>query len=190
MRGASLRSTRGSGGYLVLEAAIAIPIYLFFMFLILQLSSVAIVQAKVSTAVNQAAVSLSQASYMKSTSVTQDAGVVITAVEKLVTLFTGGSGSESTDNPFTLMRTDTPDPEMASRVVKSELASQDATLKSLGLVGGAGGVEFGDSTTVLTGEKVHLEGTYEVRLWFFGERRISMMAAAETARWGDPEVAK
>lgn len=180
---------RGSEGYLVLEAAIAIPIYLFFMFLILQLSSVAIVQAKVSTAVNQAAVSLSQVSYTKSSAVTQDAASVITAVESFISIFTGPSGSDESDNPFTMMRVGTSDVDMATRVVKSELATQDATLSSLGLVSGADGVTFDETTTtVLSGERIRLEGAYEVRLWFFGERRISMTAVAETARWGDPEV--
>src|SRR5699024_7248791 len=80
----SRRRPAGARGYLIVEAAMALPVYLLFMLLVMKLSAVAVAPAKVTVAVNQAAIALSQASYVRSAAVTSDAADVIDLVEDLV----------------------------------------------------------------------------------------------------------
>ncbi|SFE75469.1 hypothetical protein SAMN04488035_0404 [Flavimobilis marinus] len=182
------RRPAGARGYLIVEAAMALPVYLLFMLLVMKLSAVAVAQAKVTVAVNQAAIALSQASYVRSAAVTSDAADVIDLVEDLVGRLGSNDdvfGLNGSDNALALMVNDLPEAELASRAVAGQLESQDALLKALGVVEGAEGVTFDPATvSVVTGDRVVLDAQYDVRLWFFGDHSLAMRAHAESTRWG------
>lgn len=172
----------------------ALPVYLLFMLLVLKLSAVAIAQAKVTVAVNQAAIALSQASYVQSAAVTSDAATVIDLVEDLVGALGSNDdvfGLNGSNNALALMANRLPEAELASRAVAGQLESQDDLLHALGVIGGADGVTFDpDTISVMSGDKIVLDARYQVRLWFFGDRSLDMRAHAESSRWGDAEVSE
>ena len=176
-------------GYVIVEAALALPLYVLFMFAVLQISTFAIAQAKVTVAVNQTAVELSQYSYAKNSDLGDDAGKVIGWLDSFIGAMGGGSdftGSATSDNPLLLMVTGTGanDKMIAENMLRRHLKNSDASLRSMGLVDGADGVRVTGSTAVLSGDQIVLDVEYDLRLSFLIERDVTMRAYATTARWG------
>ncbi len=182
---------RTDSGYLVVEAAVAIPIYVFFVLAILQISSFAIAQAKIAVAVNSAAMEISQYAYVRDDSllITNDASVIIEALNSFSSGL-GGSGDifgvGGSENPMAqLINASGNDREVARDILRKHLRESDSSLASMGVVGGASGVDLTDKTSVLGGDKVVIDATYQLQLTFFWDVTIDMQAHATTGRWGD-----
>ena len=155
---------RGAQGALIVEAALAIPVYFFFMLAILQIGSLAAAQTKVQVAVNQTAVEISQFSYARTSAAGADIAAGLTALQngldKGDLLGTGDSG-----NPIVqVISPGGSEKQGAGALLRRRLAPASGTLENLGLVGGI------DALTV----------------WFFGDRHVTMQAHAESSTWGTP----
>lgn len=174
---------------MIVEAALALPLYMLFMFAVLQISTFAIAQAKVTVAVNQTAVELSQYAYVMSSDVATDASKVIGWLDGFVGVLGGDGdivGAADSENPLVLMvgSTGGNDRVIAENMLRKHLKESDSSLRSMGLVDGADGVRVTDSTSVFSGDQVVLDVEYDLRLSFLIERDVTMRAYATTARWG------
>ena len=177
-------------GYVIVEAALALPLYVLFMFAVLQLSTFAIAQAKVTVAVNQTAIELSQYSYVMSGEAGKNSKKIIGWLDSFIGKIGGSAdimGSADSENPLVLMvgSTGGNDRVIAENMLRKHLKQSDASLRSMGLVDGADGVRVSDSSTVLSGDQIVLDVEYDLRLSFLIERDVTMRAYATTARWGE-----
>lgn len=182
-----VRRARGSSGSIVVEAAFAIPMYMFVVFLVAQLTVGTVAQAKVQTAVNLSAVEISQALYVKDSDVGQAGQFVVESMQALSQGALGQAGDDA--NTIALVIADAEPGSVARKVLRKHLVPQGAVLASYGLVDGADGVTF-TSGTSFDGGNVRLEAEYTLRYWFFGDHDLEMKAAATTSRWrssGDEE---
>ena len=182
---AGSRRRTGDEGYLVVEAAVALPLYVAFMLIILSVSSWAIAQAKISVALNQTAMEISQYRYIRTTQVGQDANRVKDALDSLSSEL-GGSGdifgTGGSDNP--LAQAFTSDARAGAKAVMTKhLGGVGSSLAAMGVVGGADGVTF-TSATSIDDERVVLDAEYALRVLFFWDIDVSMKAHAESGVWG------
>ena len=180
MRPARGTRARGSSGSIVVEAAFAIPMYMFVIFLVAQLTVGAVAQAKVQTAVNLSAVEISQALYVKGSDVGQVGEFVVESMQKLSQGALGQAGDDA--NTIALVIADSEPTSVARKVLRKHLVPQGTALASYGLVDGADGVTF-TSGTSFENDDVKLEAEYTLRYWFFGDHDLEMKASATTARW-------
>lgn len=182
----------GEQGYLVVEAAVALPLYIMFMLVVLQISSFAIAQAKISVAVNQTAAEISQFSYVRDRDLklTNDTRSVIDLLNAFSTGL-GGSGdvfgTDGSGNPLEQMIAGSSNDRAVARdLLRKRLDESDRSLRSLGVVGGANGVDLTEATTIFGGDKVVLDAQYQLKVTFFWDVTVDMRATATTARWGNP----
>lgn len=184
--GARAGSRRGAEGALLVESALAIPVYLFFMLALLQIGSLAAAQTKVQVAVNQTAVEISQFSYARSTRAGSDVARGLEALQKGLDngdlLGTGDSG-----NPIVqVIAPGGSEKQAAAALLRRHLTPAAGSLESAGLVGGIDSISVTDETTFRGKDRIVLDVEYRLTVWFFGDREINMKARAETAAWGDP----
>lgn len=177
---------RGAAGALLVEAALAIPVYLFFMLALLQISSLAAAQTKVQVAVNQTAVEISQFSYARSTRAGSDVARGLEALQNGLDngdlLGTGDSG-----NPIVqVIAPGGSEKQAAAALLRRRLEPAASTLESTGLVGGIDSLDVTDETSFRGQDRVVLDVEYRLTVWFFGDRDVTMKARAETAAWGEP----
>ncbi|NKX92249.1 hypothetical protein HF995_03005 [Sanguibacter hominis ATCC BAA-789] len=180
-----VRRARRDEGHLIVEAAVALPLYVGFMLIILSISSWAIAQAKISVALNQTAMEISQYRYLRTTQVGQDVNRVKTALDTLSSEL-GGSGdvfgTHGSDSP--LAQAFMSDARAGAKAVMAKhLGDESSSLNALGVVGGADGVSF-TGATAINDERVVLDAEYTLRVLFFWDIDVSMKAHAESGVWG------
>lgn len=184
-RAAVARRGRGEDGYLIVEAAVALPLYVAFMLIVLSISSWAIAQAQVTVALNQTAMEISQYRYVRTTQIGSDVAAVKGALDDF-SRGLGGSGdafnASGSENP--LVQAFNSDARAGARALLTKhLAGSDASLAAMGVVGGAGGVDLTADTSV-DDERVVLDAEYTLRVLFFWDIKVDMRAHAETGVWG------
>lgn len=185
------RAHPGQEGYLVVEAAVAIPLYVMFVLVILQISSFAIAQAKVAVAVNSTAMEISQYAYVRDESLALAGNVrTISGALNDFSRGLGGAGDvfgmDGSENPLAqMLLSDAGDREVARDLLHKHLRESDASLEAMGVVGGASGVDLTDETTIFGGDRIVLDAEYQLQVTFFWDVTIDMQAHATTGRWGD-----
>jgi hypothetical protein len=182
---------RAEGGYLVVEAAVAIPLYMMFILVILQISSWAIAQAKIAVAVNSTAMEISQYAYVRDDSLHfgGDIDNVVDALNSLSSGLGGGGdifGVNGSENPLAQMVASSGgDRAIARDLLRKHLKESDASLAAMGVVGGASGVDLTDKTTIFSGDRIVLDAEYQLQVTFFWDLTLDMRAHATTGRWGN-----
>lgn len=172
-------------GQIIVEAALALPLYLIFSLAMLQLVVYSVAQARVEVAVNSAARELSQFAYATGGSVgsiSQDAVDLYGSFMEVLTGTNPGFGSD-TDALAQLMQNGD---EAAQLLLRGRLEGSNDTLRSLGVVDGANGLRVNPDSTITDGDKIVLIVDYQLRIPFV-DYNINMSARAETARWEYPE---
>jgi len=177
----SARAARRSEGYLVLEAALAIPVYVFFVLAVMQIVVFATAQSTVTTAVNTTAVELSQHSYIRSTEVGQDVQHAANLLDQLVSGLSGKAAGLDPDNP--VLQTTLNPGKAADEMLRKHLEGSDKGLRTMGVVDGAEGVRATSETNLFDGDKLVLDVEYELSVPWMFDRTITMHAHAETHRW-------
>jgi len=175
------RVVRRSEGYLVLEAALAIPVYVFFVLAVMQLVVFATAQSTVTTAVNTTAVELSQHSYIRSTEVGQDVQHAANLLDQLVSGLSGKAAGLDPDNP--VLQTTLNPGKAADEMLRKHLEGSDKGLRTMGVVDGADGVRATSQTSLFDGDKLVLDVEYELSVPWMFDHTITMHAHAETHRW-------
>lgn len=172
-------------GQIIVEAALALPLYLIFSLAMLQLVVYSVAQARVEVAVNSAARELSQFVYATGGSVgsiSQDAVDLYGGFMEILTGSNPGFGSD-TDALAQLMQNGD---DAAQALLRGRLDSSNDTLRSLGVVDGADGLTVNPASSITDGDKIVLIVDYQLRIPFL-DYNINMSARAETARWEYPE---
>ncbi|MGP7959734.1 TadE/TadG family type IV pilus assembly protein [Sanguibacter sp. A247] len=182
------KRARHDEGYLIVEAAVALPLYVAFMLIILSISSWAIAQAQVTVALNQTAMEISQYRYVRTTTLGADVDAVKQALDDF-SRGLGGSGdafgTNGSENP--LSQAFNGDARAGAKtLLNKHLSGSDASLAAMGVVGGANGVDLTADTSV-DDERVVLDAEYTLRVLFFWDITVDMRAHAETGVWGGNE---
>lgn len=169
----------------------AIPLYVMFVLVILQISSFAIAQAKVAVALNSTALEISQYAYVRDESLALSGDAI--AIGGALNDFSrglGGSGDifgvNGSENPLAqMLASDASDRGVARDLLAKHLRESDASLAAMGVVGGASGIDLTDETTIFGGDAVVLDAEYQLQVTFFWDVTIDMTAHATTGRWGE-----
>jgi Flp pilus assembly protein TadG len=149
------RSLRNEDGVLLIEASILIPLFIFVILTIIGIIWPCIVQAKIATAMNEAAFDYSQNYYLTATT---DNTLRLNIEKFMSNLMQPGSGGDPdpTSDTYDVSNVEVRDaPNIAYRTTLKHLIgsngsndteSLDKMLKSFGVVNGVSGLDFSNSS--------------------------------------------